>query len=353
MKRLLVFFLSILFLLPGTVQTATVHQHDSVPSLTAGITASTTQNQGQGALTSQINEISTVGNDGDVVTLLTAVKGITQELINNGANTLQIFPASGDNLGAGVNLSEELEAFESVRYIAIDTTNWEKEATTEIIHGEAHDVDNTDAFVINDAGADFHAYHSNGFVGGDLAGWTFDAGGGGTSHAISGIVDGTPSGTDIAVTTGDAHGLAVGDIISQTNLADPAYVGLFVVKDINSATVYEVAASYTADGTGTMDQAATLDANIGIDGSFFVSWWASGTSATNNETFDFYLCLDAAIVVGTKVRRKFGTANDFGSFSGGGIVDISGGGKISMAISNEDSAGNIILRNLTIVLLRL
>ncbi len=329
-----------------------MHKHDSIASVTAGITASTNQAQGQGALTSEVNEISIVGNLNDVVTLRTAVTGRLIEVINNGDNTLQIFPASGDNLGAGVNLSEQLEAFESVEYVAIDNTNWEKEATTEIIHAEAHDVDNGDAFVINDAGGDFHAYHSNGFVGGDLVGWTFDTGGAGTSHAIASIATGTPSGTDIAVTTEDNHNLAVGDIVSQTNLADANYVGLFVVKDINSPTVYEVTAPYNLTGTGTMDQAATLDAKIGVDGSYFISWWASGTS-TNNETFDFILCINAVLIAGTKVRRKFGTGTDYGSFSGGGVVDVAGGEKISMAISNEDSNSDIIIRNLTIVLIRL
>ena len=352
--KLIKFLLFCIFilLLSAPLHSAGLHKHDSIVSVTAGITASTNRTQGQGALTSEINEISIVGNDTDTVTLPTAVTGRLVEIINNGANTLQIFPASGDDLGAGVNLSEELEAFESVEYVAIDNTNWEKEATTEIIHAEVHDVDNTDPFVINDSGGDFHAYHSNGFVGGDLVGWTFDAGGGGTSHAIDSIADGTPNGTDIAVTTGDAHGLAVGDIISQTNLTDTNYVGLFVVKDINSPTVYEVTATYGVTGTGTMDQAATIDAKIGVDGSYFISWWASGTS-TNNETFDFILCIDAVLIDGTKVRRKFGTGTDYGSFSGGGVVDITGGAKISMAISNEDSNSDITIRNLTIVLIRL
>ena len=319
----------------------------------AGLTASTNRTQGQGALTAQVNEIATCANNDDTVTLPTATAGLEIEIINNGAETLQIFPASGDNLGTGADTATELETNESVQYVAYDDTNWSKEATTEIIHAEAHDEDNTDAFVINDAGADFHAYHTNGFVAGDLAGWTFDAGGGGTSHAITGVADGTPSGTDISVTTGTSHGLAVGDIVSQTNLADPAYVGIFVVNDITSPTVYEVTASYTNTDTGTMDQAATLDVNTGLAGSYYVSWWASGTSVGSNETYDFVLCKSAAIATGTKVRRKFGPANDFGSFSGGGIMDIADGDKVSFALSNEDSAGNIIIRNLTIALLRL
>lgn len=319
----------------------------------ASITASTTQSQGQGALTAEINEISVVANPNDTVTLPAAVAGLLCNVINNGANSLQIFPASGDNLGRGVDTSAILEPNETVTFECYDNTNWKTAASTELLHAEMHDQDNTDAFVINDAGGDFHAYHTNGLAAGDLAGWAFDAGGGGTSHAITAIADGADSGVDIAVTTGDNHLLAVGDIVSQTNLATAAYVGLFVVKAIISATIYEVAAVFDDDVTGTMDQAATLDAEVGSAGVYSLAWWGSGTSATNNETFDFEVQKNGVAITGTKVRRKFGTAGDFGSFSGGGIVTVADGDKISLALSNEDSVGNITIRNLALVLIRL
>lgn len=319
----------------------------------AGLTASTTQTQGQGALTAQVNEVSTVANTDDTVTLPTAITGVSIEIINNGANILKIFPASGDDLGLGVNVSEQLEANERVTFVAIDVTNWTKESTTEILHAEIHDEDNTDAFIINDAGGDFHSYHTNGLHLGDLVDWTFDAGGAGTSFPIASIADGAASGVDIAVTTTGSHGLAVGDIISQTNLANVTYVGVFKVKAIISDTIYEVAAVFTATGTGTMDQAATLEADAVAAGVYNFAWYASGTTATNNETIDFQLYKDATPIEGSKVRRKFGTAGDFGSMSGGGIVTVVNGDKISFALSNEDSAGNVTLRNLTIVLIRL
>lgn len=318
----------------------------------AGITASTEQSQGQGALTAQVNEISTVANDGDNVTLPTAVTGLEIEIINNGAETLQIFPASGDNLGLGVNASEELEANERVKFVAYDTTNWAKESTTEIIHAEIHDEDNTDAFVVN-AEDDFHSYHTNGLAAGDLADWIFDAGGAGTSFPIVSIADGADSGVDIAVTTTGLHGLAVGDIISQTNLANAAYVGVFEVKAIISTTVYEVAAVYTATGTGTMDQAATLEADAVAAGVYSFSYCISATPVGNNETFDFQLYKEATAITGSKIRRKFGAGGDFGSMAGCGVISVSNGEKISFALSNEDTAANIIIRNLTIVLIRL
>lgn len=92
----------------------------------AGITASATQTQGQQALTNRTNEIATVATTNDVVTLPEASTWIGEWLviINNGANTLQIFPASGDNLGAGVDTSTTLAAGRIARFIAYDSTNW-------------------------------------------------------------------------------------------------------------------------------------------------------------------------------------------------------------------------------------
>jgi len=94
-------------------------------TVTAGITASTTQTQGQQPLTSRINEVSTVATTNDTVTLPSAVAGLFAIVINNGANTMKIFPASGDNLGAGVDTATTLAAGSNVHYVAYDATNWE------------------------------------------------------------------------------------------------------------------------------------------------------------------------------------------------------------------------------------
>ncbi len=93
--------------------------------INTGLTASTTQSQGQEVLTSSINEVATVANTNDVVTMPTAESGRTVRIINNGANTLQIFPSSGDDLGAGVNTSITLASGSNATYIAYDATNWE------------------------------------------------------------------------------------------------------------------------------------------------------------------------------------------------------------------------------------
>lgn len=90
----------------------------------AGITASTTQTQGQGALLDDINEVSTVANANDTVTLPVAGAGRKITIINNGVNTLRIFPASGDDLGAGVDTATTLAAGSNTTFSAYNATNW-------------------------------------------------------------------------------------------------------------------------------------------------------------------------------------------------------------------------------------
>ena len=104
--------------------TVTEYFYDSVES---GITASTTQTQGQGPLTKGVNEISTVANANDTVTLDSAGEGKSQLVINNGVNTLQVFPASGDDAGAGVDTAVTIAAGGSQRFTAYDDTNWVQE----------------------------------------------------------------------------------------------------------------------------------------------------------------------------------------------------------------------------------
>jgi len=98
------------------------------------ITASTTQTQGQQPLTGKYNEISIVANTDDVVTLPPAQAGISAIVRNNGANRLQIFPASGDDLGNGVNNSVKMQPVECVAFFCVDADNWDllSETTSDI-----------------------------------------------------------------------------------------------------------------------------------------------------------------------------------------------------------------------------
>jgi len=94
-------------------------------STTSGITASTTQTQGQGALTSSLNEVAVVANANDTVTMPIIAIGREVKLINNGVNTLRLWPASGGNIsGAGVDTATTLAAGNSLTLVAYDAINW-------------------------------------------------------------------------------------------------------------------------------------------------------------------------------------------------------------------------------------
>jgi hypothetical protein len=99
-----------------------------VQSTTAGITASTTQTQGAAtALLENINEIATVANASDAIKMPAAVAGLRIVIINNGANTVQIFPASGDNFsGSAANASVTLASGSNVEFVAYNATVWEQ-----------------------------------------------------------------------------------------------------------------------------------------------------------------------------------------------------------------------------------
>ena len=94
-------------------------------STASGLTASTTQTQGQMPLTKEINQISVCANANDTVTLPSAVSGERITVINNGAQTLRIFPASGDAINGGaVDAATTLASGTSAVFNSYDGTNW-------------------------------------------------------------------------------------------------------------------------------------------------------------------------------------------------------------------------------------
>lgn len=94
-------------------------------STTAGITASTTQTQGERPLISELNQVSIVANANDVVTLPSAAVGKQCIVANDGANDLQIFPASGDQIAAlDVDASTVASSTGRITFMAYNTTNW-------------------------------------------------------------------------------------------------------------------------------------------------------------------------------------------------------------------------------------
>ena len=92
----------------------------------AAASSSTTQTQGQAPLTSSYNVVNVVANDNDVVTMPSAAEGRIVTIVNRDSdNILQVFPASGDSVGAGTNVSVTMPPQSSRTFIGVSgTTIW-------------------------------------------------------------------------------------------------------------------------------------------------------------------------------------------------------------------------------------
>ena len=93
---------------------------------TTGITASVTQTQAGGtALTTGVNNVGTVANANDTCTLpLILSAGEQIVVINNGAQTMRLYPGVGDNCGTGVDTFITIAAANMWTAVSYDTTNW-------------------------------------------------------------------------------------------------------------------------------------------------------------------------------------------------------------------------------------
>ena len=92
-------------------------------SAASGLTASTTQTQAGGlALTAQINEVATVANASDAVTLAALTPGQWQDIYNDGSHAMKVFPAASGNIdGAGANAAVTLTNALRCRYTCTAT----------------------------------------------------------------------------------------------------------------------------------------------------------------------------------------------------------------------------------------
>ena len=91
----------------------------------AKIIASTVQTQGKAMITHDINEIGTCATTNDVITLMPCVAGLRVTVANNGAEVLQVFPASGDNfVGSAANASTTINAGYAKQFISYNGSSW-------------------------------------------------------------------------------------------------------------------------------------------------------------------------------------------------------------------------------------
>lgn len=110
---------------PGIGVTMNLAKYLILSSADIAITADTGSSQGDGPLTHPFNVITTCANAGDAVTLPSALVGAVVIVINVGAQSADVFPASGDEIGtAGLNTAVAVAAKTGKLFIAGSTTTW-------------------------------------------------------------------------------------------------------------------------------------------------------------------------------------------------------------------------------------
>ena len=91
-----------------------------------GLTADPSQTQVGGlALLSSYNEVATVATTGDSLTAFTVKAGDRLVIVNNGANNLQLFPAVGEDIGAGVDTAIVITAGEVGIFLGRTIGTWD------------------------------------------------------------------------------------------------------------------------------------------------------------------------------------------------------------------------------------
>jgi len=93
-----------------------------------GLTAAAGSSQGDGVIVSSYNVYSTVATIGDAATLPAVFDvGMIIHIKNDGANSMDVFPASGDDAGAGTNTAVAVANGDFAVFLAtVDDTTWTK-----------------------------------------------------------------------------------------------------------------------------------------------------------------------------------------------------------------------------------
>lgn len=101
-------------------------------SVTTGLTAFAGGGQGSATQTSfGYNEFTTVATAGDSGKLPTGVVAGRVTVLNDGAATMDLYPATGGTINdGGANVAVQIAPGNEVTFVAITTTNWETDAQT-------------------------------------------------------------------------------------------------------------------------------------------------------------------------------------------------------------------------------
>lgn len=296
------------------------------------ITASTTQTQvGATALTADISHVNTVANANDAVRLPTAVVGRIVRVFNDGANILQIFPASDDKFGdQAANLSVDLEENSEVEFVAITSSEWDSAGGTALIHGDMFFNRQSTERTIDTADI-VHGVID--FAAGDLNNVTFVAGIVGSISAFAN------AGGGLVTVTDTGHGLVTNDII--TIHGTTSYNGTFLITRVDDDNFTIVDTFVANDATGNWEMGDYLLVPANGEGTWQISLLFSATAATNNDIFTFTICVNTVRQTKFELENKYAVGADIKTVTGIGLIDLADNDRVWVGMTNLGGTGNI------------
>jgi len=289
-------------------------------STNAAVTAGTNA-QGQGLLTSDYNIITTAAANPSGVTLPTATVGRSVTVVNRGANSVNVYPATGANINAlAANAGIALPVGAMLEFMAETTTAWESTATP-ISTG------------VSGLGAAVATFLATPTTANFAAAVTGETGTGavvfGTAPAISAMTVSTAA-TVTAGTNAQGQGLLTSDLNVITTAANnPSGVTLPTATAGRRITVVNRGANiinvYPATGASIDGQAANALLSLGVNARLdFTASSATAWFSTRQDATSISVLSGAGTGVITALGVATGTAGAF-TVNGGALGTPSSG----------------------------
>jgi hypothetical protein len=307
------------------------------PDANVGLTADVGSGQGDGVILCSYNEYSTVANAGDAATLPAVFPvGTLIYVKNNGANAMDVFPASGDDAGAGADVAIIVSPGDSAMFMAIGADATWTQVSLPLVQNRLRlaqinePTTPTIGFGDGDTGLYSGSANTLRVATGGTGRFTFDSGG---RLIGQGASTGAMHGTTSTSFTQPAF-------LPNSNNVDTGIGGDSGVVDILSMIAGGVEGIRVHEDAGRVIQANDSDVGLTADpssvqggGVIICSYNVYSTVATIGDA----ATLPAAFIVGTKVWVKNDAANSMDVFPASGD-DAGGGTDVAVAVAGGATA---------------